>query len=225
MPQLLRLLSIEELAKAQRYRFEADHDRHVVLWAGLRLILGSLVNTSPAALEFVRTQAGKPELSEPPVSLVFNATHAGAFVVFAVSRGGPVGVDIEEVRADLETAAIVNEFFHRDERLEFEALSEDLKLRSFFRSWTLKESYLKARGVGLPFGLDRVRVTIDPTKAPRLITVEGMKGEPDRWDLADLPMPDGYFGSVTSQGRGRETRFLELELESLLSVAKNAEDC
>ena len=223
LPQLLRILSDEELSRAHRYRFEADHDRHVVLWAGLRLIIGALVNVSPRALEFVRSQAGKPELSSPAVSLSFNATHAGAFVVFGVSRGGPLGVDIEKVRPDLETSAIVNQFFHPDERRDFETLSVDLKLTAFFRSWTLKESYLKARGVGLPFGLDRVHVTIDPGKDPRLVTVEGMTAEQDQWSLVDLPMPDGYFGAVTAQGQGRKTRFIDLDLGPLISLTESSE--
>ena len=120
---------------------------------------------------------------------------------------------------------LVPQFYHPDERRDFETLSEDLKLTAFFRSWTLKESYLKARGVGLPFGLDRVHVTIDPIKDPRLITVEGMKGEQDQWNLIDLPMPDGYFGAVTAQGQGRETRFMELDLGRLISLAENSDAC
>ncbi len=225
LPHLAQLLSPEEQVRAKRYRFEADRNRHVVLWAGLRLIIGSVVNASPRALEFERSAAGKPVLSSPPLPLSFNATHAGAFVVFALSWGGPVGVDIEEVRPEVEIEEIVERFFHPHERREFRTLSEDLKPAAFFRSWTLKESYLKACGVGLPFGLDRVHVTTHPRKHPRLIRVEGMKGEQDRWSLTDLPMPDGCFGAVTSQGRGRKIQFLDLDLARLVSTAEHPEDC
>jgi 4'-phosphopantetheinyl transferase len=225
LPQLTLLLSREELAKAHRYRYVTDRDRHVVLWAGLRLIIGSLVSASPRTLRFERSQTGKPALSHPPVSLSFNATRAGPFVVFAISWSGPVGVDVEEVRPEIETGEIVKRFFHPQERHEYETLLDDLKPAAFFRSWTLKESYLKVRGVGLPFGLDRVHVTIDPREHPRLIAVEGMQDEQDRWNLTDLPMPDGYFGALASQGQGRRIQLLQLDLARLTSTAKPLEDC
>ena len=224
LPRLAQLLSPEEQVRAKRYRFEADRNRHVVLWAGLRLIIGSVVNASPRALEFERSAAGKPALSSPPLSLSFNATHAGAFVVFALSWGGPVGVDVEEVRPEVETEEIVDRFFHPHEQRDFGTLPEDLKSAAFFRSWTLKESYLKACGVGLRFGLDRVHVTTHPRKQPRLIAVEGMPGEQDRWSLADLPMGDGCFGAVTTQGRSRDVQLLDLDLARLVSATEHSED-
>ena len=224
LPQLTRFLSHDELAKARRYRFRADHDRHVVLWAGLRLVIGSLVGTSPSTLRFERSQSGKPALSYPVASISFSATHTGVFVVFAISRGGPIGVDIGKVRPEVEAGEIVERFFHPQEREEHRMLPQDLRLAAFFRSWTLKESYLKALGVGLPFGLDRLHVTVDPRGRPGLAAVEGMPDEQDRWSLTDLPVPGGYFGALAFQGPGRRIELLDLNLARLVSTAEPTGD-
>ena len=60
------------------------------------------------------------------------------------------------------------------------SLSEsDWKAR-FFRLWTLKEAYLKARGIGLSIPLDRVVVSVDEGP-PAIVALDG--DDPSAWSV------------------------------------------
>lgn len=90
---------------------------------------------------FERGRRGKPSL---PNGKPFNLSHAGDYAVLAVSNGN-VGVDLERIRP-IDWANISARFFHPEERA-FLAQSSNPKA-AFFWIWTLKESYLKAEGLG-----------------------------------------------------------------------------
>lgn len=90
----------------------------------------------------VRNEHGKPFLKSGEV--YFNLSHSGDMAVCALSDT-EVGVDTERMKkADLRLA----ERFFSPEEYTFIMESAD-RDRAFFRLWTLKESFVKAAGVGI----------------------------------------------------------------------------
>lgn len=88
---------------------------------------------------------GKPSLEDMP--LHFNISHAEDYVICAISAC-EIGCDIEKIRsADLR---IAERFFCPEEysHIASQTSAADRDLL-FYRYWTLKESFIKATGMGL----------------------------------------------------------------------------
>ncbi|KAK2847123.1 hypothetical protein Q5P01_010122 [Channa striata] len=116
-----------------------------------------------------RSPRGKPYLATPLKVSVdsgqawsFNLSHQGDYAVFAAEQGSQVGVDI--MKTTMPGSGSVTEFFRIMTR-QFTAYewsviqssgSEHQQLAAFYRHWALKESFIKAIGIGLGFNLQRV---------------------------------------------------------------------
>jgi hypothetical protein len=62
--ELATHLSREELARAERFHFKADFDRHVISRALTRRLVGSLVGLPPREVSLVSNRFGKPFISK-----------------------------------------------------------------------------------------------------------------------------------------------------------------
>jgi phosphopantetheine--protein transferase-like protein len=69
-------------------------------------------------------------------------SHGGALAV-AVS-GAPVGVDIESLSGDSDTARLAERFYSDAERAEYYAAPEEERRAAFLRIWTAKEAIFKS---------------------------------------------------------------------------------
>jgi len=190
------LLSAAERERAARFHLERDAVCFTLCRARLRLLLGRAIGVDAAAVRFEYGAAGQPLLAGGS-GPCFSVSHSGAFALIAISAGGRVGVDLERIRsrADCDVAA----YFSEDEVRRLRSLPPDDRERAFFRCWTRKEAYLKARGDGLGFGLQRFAVTLGPAEPPRLLWVRGEPGEARRWDLRDLPVDPAYSAAIIAE--------------------------
>ena len=137
--------------------------RYLVARIALRMALAQAVDRPPASLRLSRNASGKPLLdADGAVEQVhFNLARTGDCCVIAVTRAGPVGVDVEHVVMLPELGDIAHSRFAAEEAEEIMNLRGQARLRAFFNCWTRKEAYLKARGVGLLAPLDDVVVTVN----------------------------------------------------------------
>ena len=87
--------------------------------------------------------------------LNFNISHTKSLVLLGVTSDGALGVDVENCRSREAPLKIAHQFFAPEELAELQALPRAQQHDRFFEYWTLKESYIKARGMGLslPFEL------------------------------------------------------------------------
>ncbi len=181
------LLAPEETAKVERFVFERDRHRCLVRWALVRAVLSSYTDDDPRAWVFRRNEYGKPEVVEPAgVSLRFNLSHTAGMVVCAVTTGRDVGVDVEELdrgRADIEVA---RRFFAPAEVAALEKFPQQRQHEAFFQFWTLKEAYIKARGMGLSIPLDDFALTLSQHRPPKISFAAGCADDPGDWQFAQL---------------------------------------
>ena len=180
--------------------------RHLVSHVALRFVLGELTETAPESLRFERRCGhcgnaghGKPRLVGP-ADLDFSLSHSGELALIAVARGRRVGADVERVRPRTDVLAIARGSLAARERRAIESPGTDKARRdAFFRCWTRKEAYLKARGEGLGGGLDTFSVPVlddDPCR-PEVPTDPA---ETDRWLIRSLRAPEGYRAAVAAEG-------------------------
>jgi 4'-phosphopantetheinyl transferase len=148
LPRLAAYLSDAENARMARFRFPDDRRRYLVAHGVLREILAEYTGSgNPARLGFREGPHGKPILDPP--GLKFNLSHSGELAMIAVSASREVGVDIERIRPDLDVLAIAHRYFAPEEARRLTALSAAQQTAEFFKLWTCKEAYAKARGMAL----------------------------------------------------------------------------
>lgn len=111
-----------------------------------RLLIYALRDTMPEIefpVEIVTDKSGKPELADVP--LRFSLSHSGDRCACAVYDRA-IGVDIQK-RAAADMRILERRFTPRER--EYVLNSADREA-AFTRVWTMKESYVKAFGAGIP---------------------------------------------------------------------------
>ena len=160
--------------------------------AALRQILCSYVGGDPAALAFEVGPHGKPSLAGHELEFSFSRSGELAFV--AVSRGGPVGVDVQRVKPGRAVERIARRRFARDEAAALAVAGPAGQEAAFHRCWAGKEAYVKGLGTGLSHGLAS-------------FSVAGLARGRERcsvgaWKVEQLATPAGYTAAVAAPGAG-----------------------
>ena len=190
-----RVLSLDERARAARFLVEKPRTEFVATRSTLRAILGSYTGIAPEGLSFRYSDRGKPALATNQ-QLCFNISHSEGLSALAVVLGREVGVDIEWIRPDVEAAALAQRFFSANERARLLQLKTEQLTPAFFRCWTRKEAYIKARGDGLSLALDSFDVALETGSQSALLGTRPDAAEADHWTLSDLHLLDGYAAAI-----------------------------
>jgi 4'-phosphopantetheinyl transferase len=127
------LLSPEEQARADRFRFERDRIHWTHAHSALRSILSRYLGTPPLELKFTTGPHGKPAVA----GVEFNLSHAGGWAMVAVSVCAPVGVDLEAIRENVDIVKLLL----RIGETEIGGSREES-----FRVWSRREARTKAVG-------------------------------------------------------------------------------
>ncbi len=198
---LWQVLSEDERARATTYAFAVDYLRFVVARGTLRCLLGAYLGAAPAALRFCVGPRGKPALDGGgPAPLHFNVAHSGDVVLIAMARSGPVGVDVERIRDDVEVDAIAARYFAPAERRALTGLPPAAQRHAFFATWVRKEAYVKARGDGLARALQTFTVSVDPAAVVVDLADEelGVAGD---WAIRSVAAGADYAAAVAVKAR------------------------
>jgi len=208
LPFFERLLSEEERMKAARFVRPEDRARSIVAHGLLRQLLGDYLSVEPTGLNFRQNELGKPALVPCPgqPALSFNLSHSGEVILFAMTAGRRIGVDIEEIRKNFDFMEVAKGQFSEREFTALQGMSGAEQTDAFFRCWTRKEAYLKARGEGLGYPLKNFSVSISPTAPPAVEWAADDPAAAERWAVRDLAEIPGYAGAVVCEGRA--TRFV-----------------
>lgn len=190
-------LSRDEQMRTEEFHSQHDRTRFSIRRGLLRTLLSSYLGTDPSQLEFCYSDHGKPSLSEQfsDLRLNFNLSHSHGLVTYAFALGREIGIDVERVRPLPEIEQIVKRFFSPQERRAIHSIPQDHKPIWFFRRWTRKEAYLKAKGCGL-YGLLEL-----PSLAP-IIVPPSVCYDEDRvgWSLFDLTPNSEFVAALCVEG-------------------------
>jgi 4'-phosphopantetheinyl transferase len=198
---LLKVLSEDERERALRYTCLPTRSRFVVGRGLLRTILARYLNSTAGQVRFRVCPQGKPILDEQHPRMHFNVSHSHNLVLIAVTHRGEVGIDVERVRPFANDLNLAERYFSPRECRMLRLLSPERRTEAFFHAWTRKEACLKALGVGLSYGLDRVEVTIRPEDPVRLLRLDGEEKQAAPWSLLALAPAPGYVGALAIKAR------------------------
>ena len=197
------ILAKDEINRANRFHFRKDRDRFVAGRGLLRIILSSYVGVRPGEIIFTYGSRGKPGLQPQggrPV-IEFNLAHSGGTAIYAVTRGRPVGVDIESFQPDFPAEDVARNFFSLAELAALRSLPKDMQTVAFFKCWSRKEAFIKALGDGLSCPLSDFDVSLKPGEPARLLRVNWSAEEASHWCMKDIDSIPGYAAAIVISGR------------------------
>ena len=192
------LLSVEEKQRAGRFSRPDDRSRYIAAHGILRELVGRYLSIAPEVLGFAQNVFGKPRLALRPdqTKLSFNLAHSGEAMLFALASDHRVGVDVEQFRTDFDVMELAQSQFSSEEIRKLQAYDPTERTNAFFRCWTRKEAYVKARGEGLSIPLNQFTVNFGPDELPGVSWAADDPLAAARWSMFDLAPAPGYAGAI-----------------------------
>lgn len=214
------LLSVDERARQARFRFDRDQRRYLVTRALVRTVLSRYAPVRPEDWAFSEGPSGRPAIATPQTAsaLEFNISHSADLVMLGVTSGRTLGIDTESIGARHVDIEGLDRYFAPQESAALLSLPSAERRRRFFELWTLKESYIKARGLGLAIPLDAFRFELPGGRALTLHMRPELGDSPERWRLWQLAPRLGYVAAVcATRGESAPPRITLREIVPLAS--------
>ena len=225
-PQLLEryrgLLTPAERQQERRFHFQKDQHRYLVTRALVRTTLSRYAPIAPGEWSFAQNAYGRPEIANEQVEpgrLVFNLSHTDGLIVLAVAREDALGVDTENVRRREACLDVADRFFAPDEVRALFSAPPHLRHQRFFQYWTLKESYIKARGMGLSIPLDQFSFDFPTADAVALSIDPRLNDCASRWRLWQCESGAEHMVAICAECRDTAPRLTSMTVVPLVSEA------
>ncbi len=192
------LLTPDEVARADRYKFDRHRRRFTMARAILRTQLGHYLNKAPKSVVIQTTSFGKPFVDQPFASnaVRFNVSHSHELALIAFTQDAPIGVDLEWRYISVDHMSIANKYFSAEEVRQYVALPPEQQEIAFYNCWTRKEAYIKAIGEGLSHPLDDFIVAFLPGEPARLVSDRSDPDAPKIWQFAALNLHEDYASAI-----------------------------
>lgn len=200
----------ERRARIERLRLSEDRRRAL---AAQLLLEHALRRHGIKAPSFSYGEHGKPMLHGAD-GIHFNLSHSESYAVCVISDV-EVGVDIERIDPSVHCLAVAERFFDPAETAWIREGKDDAqRTERFFRLWTLKESFMKATGMGFSISAREFSFSMDG-KRPVLSTVP--HGFSAHYIFEELPRTDGYRLAICMHDDGNRdaVRLFPTDLKTL----------
>jgi len=180
------VMSKEEAVQQARYRFSEGRREYLVTRGLVRHALSAYAPVLPRDWSFVRNDHGRPSIAGPSGAprLRFNLSNTRGLIVCLVARDREVGVDVEDTQRRGETVSVADRFFSPFESAALRRQPVAKQRDRFFDYWTLKEAYIKARGMGLAIPLDHFSYHLDEPGGIRISFAPELDDDPARWQFS-----------------------------------------
>jgi 4'-phosphopantetheinyl transferase len=196
------LVSSPERMQAPRFHFPHDRHRYLLTRAAVRSVLSKYADVAPEEWQFAASSHGRPQIVNAhadATSLSFNISHTTGLIAIGVTRHNAVGVNVENMHSHPAPIDIADSYFAQEECSALRARPADLQSESFYRYWTLKESYIKARGLGLSIPLDQFSFHLPqdwPDEPLRFSTALPLGDDATRWRFWQLRVAGDFIAAI-----------------------------
>jgi 4'-phosphopantetheinyl transferase len=158
VPVFYNYLPDHEKARANRFKKKSDYNSYISVHALLRIELSKLMNIEPRSIGIKESLTGKPFATDK--DFPFSISRSFNSFAFVIGRGDQyLGVDIEQVKPEIDFKSIFRTYYSPDEQLyilQYNKIPDQKK--AFYELWTRKEALLKATGIGINTELSKVQV-------------------------------------------------------------------
>jgi 4'-phosphopantetheinyl transferase len=205
VPEFRKYISEEEKEKLQLIKEENLRNKYIVSRFLLRRVISSYINLSLQQIQFEINTNGKPFLQKGMGDIKFNISHSFNLMVIGIAGNYEIGIDVEKLAFRKDLYSVSERFFKAEENEYILSLPEDLKLKTFYKVWTLKEAYAKAKGISMVSILDK---TYDHEITMNLLSMEKSFS---RNNFSFHPFQIGeYIGTVVTAGKTGNVSFIEI---------------
>jgi 4'-phosphopantetheinyl transferase len=210
-PSFLRrcreILPPEELEACAAFQREEDRRRALRTRVLLRETLSRYAPVAAQDWSFAPGPQGKPGIVAPAApDLRFNLSHTGTLVVCALTCASEIGVDLEDTTRELDPLELADRVCAVEELETLRALAPDARRRRFFELWTLKEAYLKARGLGFALEPRSIRFDFPEPGRVRAQMSPEAGDDPAAWWFALPRAEPGHTLALALRNGGRPAR-------------------
>lgn len=203
------LLDPAERVQQQRFYFARDRVRYLVTRALVRTVLSRYApSVAPAAWTFENNRYGRPQAANAEareLGLAFNLSHTHSLIVLAVASRRELGVDVENVQSREASIKIANHYFAPAEVSVLNASPQHEQQFRFFEYWTFKESYIKARGMGLSLPLEKFSFHYPDSASVQIDIDAELSDAPSRWQFWQFQPTPEYLVALCAERRSGET--------------------
>lgn len=180
-----QLMTPDEREKQRRFYFERHRHTCLVTRALCRTTLSRYARIDPRDWRFDENRYGRPHirpgLCDRPIR--FNLAHTEGLIACAVTLDREVGVDVEFIHRRGETVTLADRYFSASEVRDLHAVPAPEQRERFFHYWTLKESYIKARGLGLQVPLQQFSFHLLDESPIQISFDPKLSDNPNRWQF------------------------------------------
>jgi 4'-phosphopantetheinyl transferase len=205
------LLDAAEKEQEPRFYFERDRRRYLVTRALVRTVLSRYAPIQPKDWTFSTNAYGRPDIANAQAkdaSLTFNLSHTRSLIVLGVTRHRALGVDVENVRARPVSLDLADHYFAPQEVAALAAVPPHRQQYRFFEYWTLKEAYIKARGMGLSLPLDKFSFHYPDDHAVEIAIDPELADNAARWQFWQCRPTPEYLLAVCAERVGAQSSSL-----------------
>ncbi|MEO8481368.1 MAG: 4'-phosphopantetheinyl transferase superfamily protein [Acidobacteriota bacterium] len=200
--QGLGWLAPRERDRYGRFRHDADREMFLLGRVMARTLVGRALGRRPDEWPWREGPRGRPEIDLPGVPLSFNVAHSGGIVVCALGREAEVGIDIEDRgRARLDRD-LVDRYCSPAEIANIASQTGDGWRDQFLKYWTLKEAYLKARGLGIAVPLSDLSFTLVDNGHVTVEFINSLVGADPAWAFDLRALGDHFVALAASTPQG-----------------------
>jgi 4'-phosphopantetheinyl transferase len=193
------LLSENERSLMNRLSFGRHRHQFLLTRALIRSCLSRYFSLEPGEWHFVKGAYGRPEILHPHGTLPirFSLSHTNGLIMCGISSECEIGVDVEDVnrqtRTDLNS---LSRYFSEREINDLSKLPRQQQKHRFFDYWTLKESYIKARGMGLAIPLDKFSFRFEDDKLSGFSVATELEDDAANWQFWRIAVTERYRVAV-----------------------------
>jgi 4'-phosphopantetheinyl transferase len=156
----------------------------------------------PRAWIFAINEFGRPYIANPSPAtsrLSFNVSHTNGVILMGIAKGTALGVDVENTDVREPYTGIADRYFSPSEVADLHSLPKPQQHKRFFDIWTLKESYIKARGMGLAIPLDGFSFQFPTEHAVAFSTQASLGDKAARWQFWQFYPEPGFTAAVCAE--------------------------
>jgi 4'-phosphopantetheinyl transferase len=190
-----KTLSHDELERANKLKFTRDREQFILRRYHLRLILSKYCDCQPHEIMFSYNSYKKPFICLPEFKEIkFNMSFTYDLMLVGLCKHDDIGIDIEKVHEIRDLENIAAENFSPQELKYFNSKFD--KTNTFFKIWTRKEAFIKAKGKGLYQPLKSFCVDIGPSGSHEYLVIFNHPLDSKLWRTVGLDTFDGYIASM-----------------------------
>ncbi|PSM16439.1 MULTISPECIES: 4'-phosphopantetheinyl transferase family protein [Nitratireductor] len=195
----LQLLSHDERQRHGSFKAESARQQYLAARGLVRTSLSRYRDIAPKDWRFATNRHGRPYIADchGVSDLHFSLSHTHGMVVCAVGGVAELGVDVEHRARMGPVDDLAKSVLAPPEQVRFDALAADRRGAFFFTLWTLKEAYLKARGLGMSLPVEGVWFDVDDVR-PMVHFTCAIADDPARWAFRSLRLMGYALGIAVS---------------------------